>query len=151
MARATRSLGTRIRERRDRRGSGGIGLAPLIDVLFLLLIFLLVSANFDRRRVLDVSLPSVRSSQPAPKVTSRQERVITLRADGSLEWNRVPTKIDALMAMLGRKPPEERLLPIFIRGDGKASLGAGLRLLARLRDIGYTDCHFEVLPEPKQP
>ena len=42
---------------RAARREPGVDITPLIDVVFLLLIFFMVSANFVQNRVIDVSLP----------------------------------------------------------------------------------------------
>ncbi len=136
----------RQRRRRTHHGLQGWSLAPLIDVLFLLLIFLLVSANFDRRVIMEVELPAAQHGEIAPRLDSEQARVITLFVDGSLRWNGHPTTLEELSAFLAERPEEERLLPISITGDTRAELGAGIGLLDTLRGLGYRNCVFEVRP-----
>lgn len=121
-------------------------LAPLLDVLFLLVIFLLVSANFDSRQVLEVELPEAKTAEAAPRVAEEHLRVITLHADGSLTFNGTPVTTTDLIEDLRDRPEEERLLPVSIQGDATAPLGLGLGLLDLLRDLGYRNCAFEVRP-----
>ena len=52
--------------RRQRREEVGINLTPLIDVVFLLLIFFMVSTTFTRETQLRVDLPEAVSGSPAP-------------------------------------------------------------------------------------
>lgn len=66
--------------------SGGafwvINLTPLIDVIFLLLIFFLVAARLDQaERELDVPLPSAASA--VPMTSEPNELVININQDGS--------------------------------------------------------------------
>ena len=106
-------MGTRSRFRRSRgHGTAGWqqGLAPLLDVLFLLLIFLLVSANFDESQVLEVQLPRATTGESAPPVAQAQRRIITLLADGSLRFNGTPITPEALTKDLASRPEAERLL-----------------------------------------
>ena len=119
-------------------------------MLFLLLIFLLVSANFDQRVIMEVDLPAAETGETAPELSQEDPRVITLFSDGSLQWNGRPTTLEELTAYLAEQPQEKRLLPIQIHGDTRAELGEGIRLLDRLRRLGYTNCLFEVRPAPGQ-
>lgn len=143
------AFGERLRNRRGgNHGAASLGnsMAPLIDVLFLLLIFLLVSANFDRQRVMEVALPEATQSREAPVIDKERQRVVTLHADGSLLWNQIPVTLEELTEALTERPTEERLLPVFIRSDQEVHLGRGVELLDRLRGIGYLNCLLEVAP-----
>ena len=133
--------------RRPHRSSP-LGLAPLVDVVLLLLIFLLVSARFDRSQVVEVELPEV--SQPESELpSSGEDRIVTLSRDGTLAWNGKPIERDDLEAMLVNEPPEMRLLPIVIQGDQDATLGDGLQLLQFLRKVGYRHSVFQVREQPQ--
>jgi len=134
------------RLRRRRRASGLFALAPLVDVVTLVLIFLLISARFDRSQVVEVDLPRVPSAgTPAP--ASAAERVIRLGADGTLAWNETPVTRAELARILSSAPAEERLLPLVIQGDRAAPLGEGLGLLEFVRGLGHAHCVFQVLGE----
>ncbi len=129
-------------ERRQRPG-GAFGLAPLVDVVLLLLVFLLISARFDRSHIVTVDLPRVPSvTQGMPP--SAEGRVIALAADGSLHWNGRPITRPKLSDLLGERSHEDRLLPLVIQGDSAAALGDGLALLEFLRGLGYPHCVFQV-------
>lgn len=131
------------RLRRHRRASGSFTLAPLVDVVLLLLIFLLLSARFDRSQVVEVELPRV-PPQERGLPSSAEQRVVTLGPDGSLAWNGRPIERAELGRILSAAPEEDRLLPLVIRGDARAALGAGLGLLEFLRGLGYPHCVFQV-------
>lgn len=141
--------GLRARWRRTRRpGALGDSLAPLIDVLFLLLFFLLVTSRYDRQRVLDVELPHAHSAEPAPEVRPGQLRTLTVHADGSLVLNGVPVDLTDLGTILLALPREERLLPIFVQADAATALGRGVEVLDRLRVLGFHNHFLEVRSPP---
>ena len=131
------------RLRRRSRASGALSLAPLVDVVLLLLIFLLISARFDHRQVIQVDLPATRDPGTDRSGTA-DRRIITLFSDGALAWNDSPIDRAALAEILRAEPPESRLLPLVIQGDREASLGAGLGLLEFVRGLGYPHCVFQV-------
>lgn len=121
----------------------------MVDVVLLLLIFLLISARFDRSQVVEVELPEVRDpEQELP--SSGENRIVSLARDGALAWNGTPIDRSALEALLAEEPPEMRLLPIVIQGDAAASLGSGLELLQFLRKVGYRHSVFQVRELPKE-
>ena len=126
-------------------------LAPLLDVLFILLIFLLVTANFDSRQILEVELPAVTTATDAPSRQKELRRVITLFADGSLRFNDKPTTRAELFRYLEAQPQGERLLSVTIQADTATPLGTGLSLLDALRRLGYLSCAFEVRPPAEPP
>lgn len=127
----------------------GDSLAPLLDVIFLLVIFLLVSARFDHQAVIDVKLPD--ASNTTSPGTSVDPRTITLHSDGTLEFQGQAMSVVELRTALSLLPAEEKLLPVVIRGDREAQLGAGVELLDLLRSQGFHDALFEVQRRQEQP
>lgn len=122
--------------------SSTTGLAPLVDVVLLLLIFLLISARFDSSQVIEIDLP--RAPESGTRVpASESPRVLTLARDGTLAWNQTPVERAELRDILLAESPETRLLPIVIRGDAGATWGDGLQLVIFLRGLGYAECVFE--------
>ena len=135
----------RIRSRLKRRRlppRWGDSLAPLLDVIFLLVIFLLVSARFDHTQTIAVDLPQ---AQGETKPTSVVEAlVVTLREDGSLLWLDQEVSTQQLTDLLSQLPPEERLRPLTIRADGDVALETGIQLLEMLGLLGWSEVEFEV-------
>ncbi len=93
-----------------------INLTPLIDVVFLLLIFFMVSTTFDTTSQLKIRLP-----EASPSETRTQPRKLNLviDADGRFILNSrelVDNRSATLRAALERAL-EDRLLPIVIQSD----------------------------------
>ncbi|MCI0651882.1 MAG: biopolymer transporter ExbD [Planctomycetes bacterium] len=145
---AAGSGGGRLRARRRERGRAnaisGINLTPLFDMLFLLLIFVLVAANFDQRQVIAVDLPAAATAKAAPAAGAEQRMVVTLHANGELAWNGTPVSREEIAEHLRALPELSRLLPLIVEGDAAASLGSGIELLDLCRKLGYRNCVFEV-------
>lgn len=69
-----------------------INMTPMIDVVFNLLIFFLLSAAyFSEERQLELSVPTVKAS--APVVSGPREWVVNVKADGTMLLN--DEKVDA--------------------------------------------------------
>ena len=64
-----------------RRRRRAIGLAPLIDVVFILLLFFILTTNFTRWREMPIAMPAQAEALNLPEV-----RVLRLAADGLLRY-----------------------------------------------------------------
>jgi biopolymer transport protein ExbD len=98
-----------------------VNLTPLIDVVFLLLVFFMVSTTFVREADLEILLPEA-SLEGAPQ--EEHELEIIVSADGyyyvngrELVNNRPATLDRAIQRLVG----DERALAVTIRADANAS------------------------------
>lgn len=101
-----------MRLRREEREDAQINLTPLIDVVFLLLIFFMVSTTFERESQIELELPEARADRPERE----SERVeIAIDAEGRvhlegrrLEDSRFPA-VKAALEALAIAPPRPAL------------------------------------------
>lgn len=115
-------------------------LMSLMDVMFLVLVFF-VYAVFDMavHKGLKVDLPAAVGS------LERGERiVVTVDAQDALQLNGRSLDRAALVAEVARLVKVKPDLPVLISGDRKASLGAGIELLAELKSSGVEKASFQV-------
>jgi len=73
----------RLKLQRDRRLSGRIGLTPLIDVVFLLLVFFMLASTFLRFNY----LPLASGGQGASAVELSETVIVRVQAGGTLDVN----------------------------------------------------------------
>jgi len=117
----------------------GLNLTPLIDVVFLLLIFLLVTTTFSRPAFLEIELPTLNAEQAAPKQTVE----VVIQVDGVLMINgssldREQSLEHALADALAQQP--EAL--IIIMADPNAPSQAVLNVLSASGALGQTRVVF---------
>lgn len=94
----------------------GFQIAPMIDVVFLLLIFFLVTWNFARYETeLDVQVPTAREGKESRRVVG--EVILNVRADGSIVMNRRTLTGDELRASLTRIAELYPDQAVVLRGD----------------------------------
>jgi Biopolymer transport protein len=95
----------------------GIDLTPLIDVIFMLLIFFVMTTTFSKP-VLDIVLPSSETAeQPAERTP---ELVVAITSEGKIFHNEEELTRDALATLLDSR--EKELLNLFV--DEKAPFEA---------------------------
>ena len=103
--------------RRQRRDELAINLTPLIDVVFLLLIFFMVSTSFTRHTQLAINLPEA-EGEPAPENPSRLELIISADGQFRLNGDPVPSEAAGLKRALRSTAGDRRDIPLTIAADG---------------------------------
>lgn len=119
----------------------GIDLTPVIDVVFMLLIFFIMTTTFSKP-VLDIVLPSSETSEDA--AGKSPELLISVKADGSIHYQEKPLDKEALAALLETRP--EALLNLYV--DEKAPFEAfvGVVDIAKMKRGG----HFVISTQPSR-
>ena len=107
-----------------------IDLTPLIDTIFMLLIFFIMTTTFSRP-VLDIILPA---SSEAEASAEKREQVISIKADGSLHYEGRMIDRSEVDAILAERP--EALLNLHV--DQKAPFEAFVEVvdIAKVRKGG---------------
>ena len=122
-----------------------LNLTPMIDVVFLLLIFFMVTTTFlEPEEALEVDLPTAASGGAHEAPT--EEIVVTVLADGRTWCAGTEVSEEQLRALLERAARNDPETPVTIRGHRKASHEAivavmdacGLAGLTRL-SVGTAD------------
>lgn len=94
----------------------GFQIAPMVDILLVLLCFFIVTWSFARKEMeLEVKVPTAENAKESNPVVN--QTVLNVKADGSIVWNRKQVTTDEL---LGRLRDLAQLFPdyaIILRGD----------------------------------
>lgn len=119
-----------------------VNLTPLIDVVFLLLIFFMVSTTFNKESALSIELPSADG-----QVTQKQPHQIELSidADGNYAINNerlVNVQVSTLKAAIVKIAGDERELPLIISADGRASHQSVVTAMDAIRQLGFSHLTF---------
>lgn len=111
----------------DTTDSEGPNLTPVIDVVFLLLIFFLVATEYhDAERELDITLPQVAEAQP---LAMTPELIVNITNEGrykvaAQEYGEA--ELAALITQAKKNNPQQSTL---IRGDGDSALRYAVRVM----------------------
>jgi biopolymer transport protein ExbD len=96
-----------------------LNITPMIDVVFLLLIFFMVATTFlNPEREIEVDLPTADSAGAVERPP--EEIVITVRADGAVFVQGETRDRDGLLALLRAAAQHDPKTPVTIRGDRSA-------------------------------
>ena len=90
-----------------------LNMTPLIDCVFLLLIFFMVTTVFKQPYSLQVLLPEAQQAQ----IVEEKKLVATITQDGRMEINRHLVTLDKLEQVLLREKEGTRSLTLVVRTD----------------------------------
>lgn len=114
-----------------RRPSPDINLSALIDIAFILVIFIVLGATFQRVRAVDVDLPSAAAqSDPDP-----EGLVVTVPREGPVYFGDEEVDEDALDAALASA--RERYTAIVLLADRDAAIERAVNLLVKAQRHGF--------------
>ena len=111
---------------------GEINIVPMIDVIFSILAFFIISTLYlTRSEGLPVNLPSASTakSQPSTKIT------VTIQPDGELALNRKPIKLEALEDSVRSLVETNSESLVIVNADEKVDHGQVVSVMDRLRQV----------------
>ncbi|MCE5979884.1 ExbD/TolR family protein [Pseudomonas sp. JR33AA] len=127
--------------RRNRqRENVDINLASLIDVVFVLLLFFVVTTTFTRETQLRVELPEATSAERAPADESKLVE-ITISAEGVYSVNNhlLPkSDLATLSEAIERESGGDNTLPLAISADGKTPHQAVVTAMDAAGKLGFS-------------
>jgi biopolymer transport protein ExbD len=126
-----------VKFRRLHREEVGINLTPLIDVVFLLLIFFMVSTTFTRETQLSIDLPEASGSA---RETSEQQVEILVDEAGNYRVNGqglVDNRMRTLQAAIYKISAGDTTLPMVITADADAAHQYVVRAMDAAGQMGF--------------
>jgi biopolymer transport protein ExbD len=118
-----------LRPRDDDAEEFSISLAPLVDIVFLLLVFFLLATTFmDEEKDLTLTLP--RASAGRGEGARLQRVLVNVRADGTVLVGTRPASRRELYRTLVEARRANPEVPVVLRGDRSASHGAIVAVLS---------------------
>lgn len=126
--------------RRRRREQVEINLASLIDVVFILLLFFVVTTTFTRETRMQVDLPEAASGTP-PEQSELKQLEVVIAADGGFSLNGqalIKNDLDNLMAALQKESAGDNSLPLTISADAKTAHQSVVTALDAAGKLGFS-------------
>jgi biopolymer transport protein ExbD len=126
--------------------SAGPDLTPMIDMIFQLLIFFLLT-SFLLVPAINVALPRSRS----PEATPPAAMTLTVRRDGSLLLAGQAVSVDDLSALVSTALAGQSEAAIILQADRGVSFGQVVEVMEAVRSGGARDISFLVEPAAEPP
>lgn len=120
-----------FKEKKEKE-SLGINITSLVDILFILLIFVLVSTTFLEQPALNIELPKAKSAG----LESVQELVVSISKAGQIYLNNQVVDIKGLGYLLGLEIKKDEKIPVVLRADKDVPYGLVIEVMDIMRGVG---------------
>jgi biopolymer transport protein ExbD len=135
--------------RPNAKKSPEVDITPLIDVVFLLLIFFMVSTTFDREAQILVELPEATGEEAKHTL---KELDITIDAQGIFFVNKrevINTEMETLKRAISKAVGDERDIPVIINADARTPHQAVMTAMDAASQLGLVRMTFSAHRPPK--
>ncbi len=105
--------------------SAEINMGPLIDMVFILLIFFIITTNFNRQTGVDVAKPKARTAA----VTGRKTLLIGISREGTVHVYGRQMSLDRLRHLVGGELTRRPDMSIVIVADRHADIGRAVEVM----------------------
>ncbi len=124
-----------------------LNLTPMIDIVFLLIIFFMVGTRFsDLERKLDLRVPEV--TDQGALTAAPERRVINVHRDGRIELDQRTVTLDELRDTLAGARSQYADLGVLVRGDGLGPYQNVAAVLNACKQAGVRDLNLSVQIKP---
>lgn len=113
-----------------------INMTPMLDVVFIMLIFFIVSTSFVRESGIEVNRPSAKSAESQSKTAV----LIAVSANNEVWLDRNPTDIRMIRPTIERLRAEQSDINVVVQADESSATGYVVKVLDQLRlaKVQYT-------------
>ena len=136
--------------RSHRSKSPEVDITPLIDVVFLLLIFFMVSTTFDRETQILVELPEASGEEAKHE---KRELEITIDASGIFFVDQkevINTEVETLKRAIEKAVGDKRDLPVIINADAKTPHQSVMTAMDAATQLGLLRMTFSAHRPPEE-
>ncbi|MES9902433.1 MAG: biopolymer transporter ExbD [Sedimenticola sp.] len=129
--------------RANRKEMPELNLTPLIDVVFLLLIFFMVSTTFDKDARIKVELPQAATQDE--KVADEKVLDVVVDSTGRFYVNKrevVNTNLDTLKRAIDKAAGVRRDLTVIITADARATHQSVIKVMDAASQLGFVHMTF---------
>tara|TARA_B110000967_G_scaffold57229_1_gene58665 strand:- start:7386 stop:7805 length:420 start_codon:yes stop_codon:yes gene_type:complete len=139
-----------VKFRRRAQRDNSINLTPLIDVVFLLLIFFMVTTTFTRDTRMLISLPEAEADAMASEQTTLE---LLISKDGSYAVNGkslINRDIKTIMAALKDSSAGDSAMPLVITADAESTHQAVITAMDAAGRLGFETLNIAT-QQPQEP
>ncbi|TXK65619.1 ExbD/TolR family protein [Alkalisalibacterium limincola] len=115
-----------------------ISLTSLIDVVFTLIIFFVITTTFDERAAIELNLPE---SSAATALEPDETLVVAVDGEGRFfvgDQEVLRRDVESLRAAIARVAGEDRTRPVTLRADARAQHQSVVTAMDALGQLGFT-------------
>lgn len=120
-----------------------LNLTPMIDVVFLLIIFFMAASKFAEVEAdIELQLPEVATA--APLTSAPKQRTVSVERDGQVQLDGEIVSLDKLTSRLATAQREYSQMSVVIRGDALCDFQHVAAALAACKDANISELGITV-------
>ncbi|MDG2176101.1 MAG: biopolymer transporter ExbD [Gammaproteobacteria bacterium] len=127
--------GSIIKRKKDETN---IDLTPMLDVVFILLIFFVVTASFLKENAMDIEGQDPDNNPPPPSLDDPQNVLIQIDARNVIFFNQERIDISAIRARVASARAENPSASVIVRPDKQSSAEVLVAAMNSAREAGVT-------------
>lgn len=123
-----------------------LNMTSLIDVVFLLLIFFMVTTTFDKQAKLKIELPEATEKV---NTNTKEQLIISINQKGNIYLNSnelVNSQYESIASSLKRMLKDKEMPPVVIRADENAAHKHVVTVMDVLADMGFKSVSIATTP-----
>ncbi|MGY0217017.1 ExbD/TolR family protein [Endozoicomonadaceae bacterium StTr2] len=122
----------RFKHQESDQNSAAVDMTPLIDIVFILLIFFILSASFQTRQSIEVERPQAQSNSQS----SGASLVVTLERNGQISIDGQKLELAVLTLRAQQKMAGAAISTAIVQADKKVDSGRLIAVIDKLRLAG---------------
>lgn len=120
---------------RNTQEEHGIDMTPMLDIVFIMLIFFIVTTSFVRETGVDINRPSAKSAS----TKSKSSILIAIKPDGAVWIDKRSVDIRAVRANIERLKAENPEAGVVILSDTDSKTGSLIKVMDQVRLAGISN------------
>jgi len=121
-----------MRFRRNSRLISEINMTPVIDIVFQLLTFFMLTSTFIKSSAINVDLPTSKTSDAQPV----REVTVVLTREGKITVNNQPVTRENLTSFIAQYAKQDSELVVTVQGDKRVDYGLLIEVMDAVRQAG---------------
>lgn len=126
-----------------------VNMTPMLDIVFIMLIFFIVTASFVKESGLEVNKPEDDNTQNDPPPPDDETRAIAFLIDENnrITHDFVRVDISSVSSIIKKESVERPKAPVVIQAAEGSHLGLSVRIYDAAKDVGVTDDKIVLTPK----
>jgi len=120
------------------KDEANIDLTPMLDVVFILLIFFVVTATFLKENAMDIEGQDPNNNPPPPSLDDPQNVLIQINALNQIFFNQERVDISAIRARVASARAENPFASVIVRPDKQSNAEVLVSAINSAREAGVT-------------
>ncbi|WP_053980554.1 ExbD/TolR family protein [Marinagarivorans algicola] len=131
-------MSRRKRNRQEDADKADIDLTPMLDVVFIMLIFFIVTASFVKEQTINVNVPDPNQAEQPPNPDSPESILIVVSAQNDITIDGRRVDLRAVRSLVAQKKAESPESSVVVRAheDSSAEIYVGIADAAYAANVG---------------